>query len=214
MNGDSGRISILVVCDGNVCRSPTAHMAIAENLPFARVESAGMHSHPGMAMCDLAAKKSALEHPTLLRSIVEFRSRAVAEVDLVDFDLILAATKQLRSDLVRLRPGLRDRVFTLREAAHLLRSGAVADTLHASIETVVRSMDGARGTVPLEEVEPRRRGKNREDPFDIVDAHGSRGSRHEAAITAAETAGTQIGVALASIGRSTPGFAESDASKS
>src|SRR5512147_1802242 len=83
--------SVLIVCTGNICRSPTAegvlrHMAAKEGIGL-RIESAGIgHWHVGSPP-DERAQHHARGRGYDLSSL---RARQVRPSDFEDFDLILA----------------------------------------------------------------------------------------------------------------------------
>ncbi len=92
--GEDTRISVLFVCMGNICRSPTAEgifRAAAERAGRAdhfRVDSAGTHDyHVGKAP-DRRAIEAARRHGV---DISELRARQVDDGDFYLFDHILAA---------------------------------------------------------------------------------------------------------------------------
>lgn len=83
IHGMSSRI--LFVCAGNTCRSPIAAALAAIALPQATVESAGCL--PGYAV----AENAVLVVREMTRADISgHRPRDVAQVDLADFDLIVA----------------------------------------------------------------------------------------------------------------------------
>ena len=95
------KYSILFVCMGNICRSPTAEgvfRVIAKNsLPDAQltIDSAGTIAHHVGENPDRRAVKAARERSYDLSSII---SRQVNESDFETFDLIIAMDKEnLRS---------------------------------------------------------------------------------------------------------------------
>ena len=51
--------SILVVCVGNLCRSPTGHFLLAELLPEIRVSSAGLMARTDKPACSVATEVAA-----------------------------------------------------------------------------------------------------------------------------------------------------------
>lgn len=110
---------VLVVCTANVCRSPFAELLLRAGLDpelGIQIESAGTHARDGDEMCELAQHdRTGPEWAARARSHVS----RVATSELVDRSaLILAASADVRSEIVRLNPQARDRTFTLREAAH------------------------------------------------------------------------------------------------
>ncbi len=96
---------ILVVCLGNICRSPTAEavlrtLAAAEGLDVT-VDSAGTGDwHVGNPPYGPATEAAALRGYDLSA----LRARQVTLADFDDFDLILAADRVNLADLERLRP--------------------------------------------------------------------------------------------------------------
>jgi protein-tyrosine phosphatase len=122
---------VLVVCTGNVCRSPLVERLLrarlAERLGARsdRIEigSAGVRALAGSGMTAEAAAQ--------LRGLGGdddgFVSRQLT-VDLLDgVDLVLAATRQHRSEVVSRSPKVLPRVFTLRELHRLLLDVDLAD---------------------------------------------------------------------------------------
>lgn len=116
---------ILVVCTGNICRSPLTERLLrarlsdrlAEQHDRVVVSSAGVRALVGSAMTAEAASE--------LRSLggddAAFVSRQLTG-DLVNgSDLVLAATRQHRSEAVTLAPRALRSAFTLRELYRLLR---------------------------------------------------------------------------------------------
>jgi protein-tyrosine phosphatase len=115
---------VLVVCTGNVCRSPLAERLLrvrlgerlGERSDRVVVGSAGVRALAGNGMTAEAAAQ--------LRGLggddAAFVSRQLT-VDLLDgVDLVLAATRQHRSEVVSRSPKVLPRVFTLRELHRLL----------------------------------------------------------------------------------------------
>ena len=115
---------ILVVCTGNVCRSPLIErllrLRLAERLGERsdRIEigSAGVRALVGSGM----TAEAAAELRSLGGDDATFCARQLS-VDLLDgVDLVLAATKQHRSEAVSQSPRVLRCVFTLRELHRLL----------------------------------------------------------------------------------------------
>jgi protein-tyrosine phosphatase len=190
MTDRPGSFSVLVVCDGNVCRSPAVQFAISRQLAGARLESAGMHASAGSHVCDVV-RTALVGHAGAEGFVDSFRSRRISGVDVDEFDLVLAATLDLRGELARAHPVIRDRFFTMREAAHIL---GTLDGRGAS--DLVARMDSARGLVPIpphsSDVLPIRHVA----PFDIPDGHAMRSRKHAAVVSLAIAAGGDIGLAL------------------
>lgn len=173
--------SILVVCAANVCRSPLAELALRRGLgegSSVPVRSAGVRAQDGDPICsEVAARHTDGDWQ---EQAGEHRAREVTPEMLAEADLVLTASRDIRGELVRSAPELRDRMFTLREAAHLgvgfLPGGSDA------VEEYVASLDRARtratplGGSPAGGWLGRLVGRRSAvDPASIADRHGSRG---------------------------------------
>ena len=93
--------SILCVCLGNICRSPSAQGALERAMPEAEIDSAGTSNwHIGDAPygpMQVAARAQGLE-------LGDQRARQVSPDDFTRFDLILAMDAQNLSDLEAKQP--------------------------------------------------------------------------------------------------------------
>ena len=91
---------VLVVCLGNICRSPTAEAILRVKLPLWEVDSAGTSDwHIGdapYAPMQAAARARGYDLSTL-------RARQVTKADFLEFDLILAMDRSNMSSLEDLR---------------------------------------------------------------------------------------------------------------
>jgi protein-tyrosine phosphatase len=199
MEGHPDSFSILVVCDGNVCRSPTAQFMLATSLPDTRVASAGMHAMAGVGFCEVATDTLIRHGHEVATFAREFRSRRIRDLEPAEFGLILTATKEHRADLARAHPDLRDRIFTLREAAGLL-SGLIAmgeARGPADFVAVVALMNKYRGALASPTIaEPFRLGRTVVEPVDIPDAHQRRVRMHRAVIDLTAAAASDIADSL------------------
>lgn len=116
--GDADRIPILVVCTGNICRSPTAALLLEQELgglPF-EVSSAGTSAQAGAAMPDEAqavARALGVHAPEL------HVARPFGEELATRSRLILTATRAHRRFVVEDAPSVVRRTFTLREFGRL-----------------------------------------------------------------------------------------------
>jgi protein-tyrosine phosphatase len=134
--------TILVVCTGNVCRSPAAERLLASKLgPTVHVASAGTRALVGQPISQPMAallRDSSLEPE-------RFEARRLSEQMLKEADLVLAMTRAQRGLVVELWPAAVRRTFTLREFARLLSwvdplvlpAGTSADRLRAAIPLAV-----------------------------------------------------------------------------
>ena len=115
---------ILVVCTGNICRSPYVERRLAGLLAGtdADVSSAGTRAlvgapiEPGSA--DLLAAAGG--------STTDFAARQITPAILAQADLVIAATQVHRAEAVRVNPRVLRRTFTLGELADLVRDADLA----------------------------------------------------------------------------------------
>lgn len=117
---ESGRqFEVLVVCSGNICRSPLAEQLLAARLLAsgspAQVQSAGTVAEEGFPMDEVAAELSRRYggDPT------SHRSRGLTEELVAKAGLVLTATRQHRAAVVTLLPRASRYSFTLVEFARL-----------------------------------------------------------------------------------------------
>jgi protein-tyrosine phosphatase len=126
---------ILVVCTGNICRSPFAERLLRARLDerfgaeavFVEVSSAGT-----WGLVDEAMQAESAE--TLLRYGGDpegFAARALSPEQIEEADLVLGLTREHRSKVVMMSPRASARTVTLLEYARLL-SGVAAEDLPAS----------------------------------------------------------------------------------
>jgi protein-tyrosine phosphatase len=161
---------ILVVCTGNICRSPLAERLLAARLEGNgdfRVSSAGIHGLDQWEMDESAAA----ELRRLGGDATGFTSRRLREVDAANADLVLTADRDHRSAVLALAPEALRRTFTLREFAHLAE------------------MFGPLGS-PAETVREyaRRRGEATISEYDVDDPYRQGVEEHRAAAEAIDAA--------------------------
>lgn len=170
---DRDRASILIVCTGNICRSPTVELIMRRVLAEAgerhiTVSSSGVSGltgHPiDPAMGTLLASDGI--NPT------GFVARPLDADQVAAADLVLAATSQHRSQIVRLVPRALRKSFTLLEFARL--AAAVAPRAVGEGPARLLSLaDEAAAHRSL--VLPW------QDPLDIDDPHGRSGRTYRRA---------------------------------
>lgn len=174
------RPSIVVVCTANVCRSPLAEFllrsdfASAEGFEGVSVVSAGVRA-AGHLVCSRVR---------FFREDPEWQMWAGAHVprepvvdELENAQLVLAASKGARGQLVRLAPKARSRIFTLKEALWLgdgyVRPASVVG--RDAVADFTAFLDSQRGLrAPLESprsFDPRRRPADATAVLSITDGH-------------------------------------------
>lgn len=114
-------MKILVVCTGNVCRSPYVAARLAQQFPDVDVEAAGTH-----------AAFRAWPHPLILEELLRRQtpwrplSRQLKPRMARDADLIITMTGAHRVEVLRRSSAAEARTFTLKELALAARSYAPA----------------------------------------------------------------------------------------
>lgn len=191
------RFTVLFVCVGNVCRSPLAEAVLRARLDerlgdlsdAVTVESAGIKALVGSPVDPMVVSElERLGLPTPSGTARQLTSDMVKRADLV-----LTASKDLRSDVLEKTPSALRRTFTIREFAALV-NGAKSASPKALVAEAVR----------------RRSAANVRD-YDIADPRG-RGSRahRKAADLIAVSVSASIGHALAAAVKSESDNAEID----
>src|SRR5437764_1146040 len=143
------KFHVLVVCTGNIYRSPLAACLLRQRLFGAgqavRLSSAGTRAVPGKPLA--AAAASFLAGRGADASATVSRRLTVGMVD--SADLVLGAATEHREAAVRLSPvRAMSRAFTLREFARLVQAGDAAGLVDpaARFEALVRAAAARRGT--------------------------------------------------------------------
>ena len=175
--------SVLFVCAGNVCRSPFAERLLRHRLeeyaagPRFAVESVGMRAivdspiHAAMA-AELVARGVSPD---------DFAARWATPQVLSGADLMLAATRDLRSRALEDAPGALRRTFTIREFAGLLE---LTDPRALTLAELVRACAAERSR--LTEIE-----------YDIMDPIGREPEVFTRVAAELDTAVTAIASGLA-----------------
>jgi len=122
-----GRFRILTVCTGNICRSPLAEYLLRKGLErwdVVDVASSGTGALVGHSMTD---QTIAIAHQHGVPDPERHRARALVVEHLRHADLVLALSREHRSEIVSLLPRGSRHTFTVRELARLLEAVQAAD---------------------------------------------------------------------------------------
>ncbi len=101
------KVSVLFVCMGNICRSPTAEGVFRARVRAAglerhiRIDSAGTHDYHVGRPPDARAREAASHRGY---DLDELRARQVSAADFADFDLVLAMDRDNLASLRRRCP--------------------------------------------------------------------------------------------------------------
>ena len=104
---------ILVVCIGNICRSPMAEGLLKQALPGVQTTSAGLGALVGRGADPLAVSLMAEAGV----DISAHRARMLTDAIAREADLILVMDEQQKEQIAKQYPYARGRVFRLAEAA-------------------------------------------------------------------------------------------------
>lgn len=116
------KFHILVVCVGNICRSPLAERLLQAGLDQQatqafEVSSAGTNALVGHEM-DSRARRILRDNRGQLHG---FKSRQLTSRVLDGQDLVLSMDRSQKSQVLELRPELLDKSFTIREFARVIK---------------------------------------------------------------------------------------------
>ncbi|WP_158861844.1 arsenate reductase/protein-tyrosine-phosphatase family protein [Leifsonia sp. AG29] len=174
-------VRILVVCTGNLCRSPLAaellRVALA-GLPVG-IRSAGTSARDGEPM-----PPETLAWATALgaQAAATHRSRRFQPADAIDADLVLTAGLDHRRHVAEAAPQAVRRTFTLLEFARL------AETMEAVPRPLPDALAALAARRPVVQLDP--------DSLDVVDPHGRDEEFQRQAATAIDGACDRIGAFL------------------
>ncbi|WP_105031412.1 low molecular weight phosphatase family protein [Arthrobacter ruber] len=118
---DQQWFNILTVCTGNICRSPAVEKMLQSGLDAIapntfRVNSAGTRALVGLPIESSVA--STLQ--TMAIETSEFSAKQITTELIAEQDLILALTREHRSEIVNIAPSALRKTYTLRELARIL----------------------------------------------------------------------------------------------
>ena len=153
----SPKLRVLLVCMGNICRSPTAEGVLRQRLEAAGlgrqvdVDSAGTGGWHAGEPPDARAQRHALKRGY---DLSKQRARRVVEADFEHFDLVLAMDEDNLAELRRLEPAdarAEVRLFAGREVPDPYHGGAqgfenVLDLIEAASDALVAEMRRRLGT--------------------------------------------------------------------
>lgn len=153
--GTPESFTVLVVCLGNVCRSPLAEhllrMRVGELLADGgagvQVGSAGVRALVGQPM----DAQAAAELERLGGDGSAFRARQLTGELAAGADLVLTATRGLRSRVLEEAPRALKRTFTIRELAAIVGSPLFAEQPVEGTEALVAAAASWRGSVTVED---------------------------------------------------------------
>ncbi|HAB25401.1 MAG: protein tyrosine phosphatase [Pantoea sp.] len=119
--------SVLVVCVGNICRSPTGERLLKRALPDMRIASAGLSALKGYP-ADQTASEVAARHGLSLEG---HHAQQLTASMCRDFDLILVMEKRHIEQVNRIDPAARGKTMLL---GHWLNQQEIADPYRKSRE--------------------------------------------------------------------------------
>src|SRR5437763_1237582 len=118
-----GRMStLLVVCTGNICRSPMAEGLLRQFLSERGVDGITVESVGVLGLEGSPATEDAVRAVhDLGPDITRHRARRLSRSHVEAADVVVALAAEHREAVVRLCPPAAGRTFTLKELVHLLR---------------------------------------------------------------------------------------------
>lgn len=151
--------TILVVCLGNICRSALAERLISMRLgrllgdqaSELEVHSAGLRAMVGDPMHELTAA----ELVRLGGDPSGFVSRQVTASMVDQADLVLTATRAIRSGVLEEAPRALKRTFTIRELEAIVTSDGFWDHEIRSLDDLVSRAATWRGAAPVDDLDVR-----------------------------------------------------------
>lgn len=146
--------SILVVCTGNICRSPLGEAFLRRRLAADGgnvVTSAGTDGRDGGP----ATEGSVLAGAERGVDLAEHRSRRLTAGQVRDADLVVGMERAHRDAIVRAVPDASARTFTLKELVRLLEDGGVpTGDLAARVAEAARRREAAPVDGDLDVADP------------------------------------------------------------
>ena len=142
--GDGVAVAIMFVCNACICRSPLMAFTFAQAVrdsPLGvewNLQSRGVDAQRDASVCDFVARLIVAD-PDGIGFAEAHRSSPVVAAELSDFDLVITASRDERSDIAKLSPRMRTRTFTLREAIALGNGLEMRDRAAPGLRTFRRS---------------------------------------------------------------------------
>jgi protein-tyrosine phosphatase len=100
---------VLVICAGNICRSPMAEVLLQQQFPHLEIHSAGL-----VAMVDQPAdEKSQLCVQQLGLDLSQHRAKQITAEDVKNVDIVLTMSSHQQKHLENLMPFAKGKVFRL-----------------------------------------------------------------------------------------------------
>lgn len=148
---------VLMVCVGNVCRSPLAERLLAaratERGLGLHVSSAGVDALVGDPM-DPSAAAEAVQRGAVADGFV---ARQLTPEMVAEADLVLAATKDVRARVLGIAPAGMRRTFTMLEFAALCALPDLATTAPADLPAAAARLRGRAASLESDVPDPFRR---------------------------------------------------------
>jgi protein-tyrosine-phosphatase len=145
--------AVIVVCTGNVCRSPiaeglmrraTEHRSIGAPITVSSAGTAGWEGSPAMPEAVEAAAERGVDISGHVATRLRPGMAAVA-------DLVLCMAAEHRDQIASEEPQAVDRTFTLKELVRLLEGGARTAATPAARIAAAAARARAEGSEPLDE---------------------------------------------------------------
>ena len=119
-------MKVMFICTGNICRSAMAEgmfRKMTENMGDIEVFSCGVYAETG-DYATYNAVEAAKEYDA---DISSHRATNIRESEIEKMDLILCATNSHKQSVLYLYPGLKGKVFTMKEYARIDKNGQDMD---------------------------------------------------------------------------------------
>ena len=119
-------MKVMFICTGNICRSAMAEgmfRKMTENMGDIEVFSCGVYAETG-DYATYNAVEAAKEYDA---DISSHRATNIREKKIKKMDLILCATNSHKQSVLYLYPGLKGKVFTMKEYTHIHKDGQDMD---------------------------------------------------------------------------------------